>query len=367
MKKTLLTAMALGALFANNLMAQTWNVPTNASAVGTTTYLGTTGTGTSPLKIASNSSDIQFFTGAIGTAANEKMRIASNGNVGIGTPSPQYSLDVVGSSQRLGNCSFYGDPGANILSFNASPDYYGGTDWGNATKYAGYFGKIGFASSNGDFGITSSNTNATAGQFVPNSAMKQILKIDKSGNLFSTGNLQTSTANTGLVFWGGGEKIVGTSDKSIQFQTNNGQLRMTVKNDGQVVIGSGITVFPPNYKLLVEGGILTEKLKVAPKTFQNDWSWPDYVFSKSYKLNSLDSVENFINKNSHLPDVPSAKEIGSNGFDVAEMDAKLLRKVEELTLYVIEISKKEKENKEEVAVLKKKIEALEVENKELKK
>jgi hypothetical protein len=328
MKKSLLTAMALGALAMSNLKAQTWNVPTNASSVGTTTYLGTTGTGTSPLKIASNSTDIQFFTGAIGTTANERLRIAANGNVGIGTgtTAPQAKLHVAGSLKATGTGYFYPPStnpypllletytSQNMIEFQTWEDQW---DMGLTDISLGGGGPV-------KFFIRSSNT----------------FSINNNGNI----GLGIATPLTPLHVTG---------------QTIIGDLTQTQLNTANA---AGI-----NYKLLVSGGILTEKLKVAPKANGADWSWPDYVFSKSYKLNSLDSVETFINKNSHLPDVPSAKEIGTNGFDVAEMDAKLLRKVEELTLYVIEISKKEKENKEEVAILKRKIEALESENNELKK
>jgi len=67
--------------------------------------------------------------------------------------------------------------------------------------------------------------------------------------------------------------------------------------------------------------------------------WPDYVFDNSYKLPSLDSVANFVQVNKHLPNVPSAKEVEKSGFSLGEMDATLLKKVEELTLYLIELKK----------------------------
>ena len=81
--------------------------------------------------------------------------------------------------------------------------------------------------------------------------------------------------------------------------------------------------------------------------------WADYVFKKDYSLKSLEEVEKHINEKGHLPNVPSAKEVVENGINVAEMDAKLLEKIEELTLYSIEQNKKIKEQNERIERLEK--------------
>lgn len=80
--------------------------------------------------------------------------------------------------------------------------------------------------------------------------------------------------------------------------------------------------------------------------------WPDYVFGKDYQLSSLADVERFIKVNSHLPEVPSAKEVEANGVNMGDMHAILLRKMEEMTLYMIEANKEITRLKEEVATLK---------------
>ncbi|MBW7675114.1 cell wall anchor protein [Chryseobacterium chendengshani] len=86
--------------------------------------------------------------------------------------------------------------------------------------------------------------------------------------------------------------------------------------------------------------------------------WADYVFNKDYQLLTLDEVEKHINKNGHLPNVPSAKVILEKGINVAEMDAKLLEKIEELTLYSIEQNKQLKSQYEEINELKKQVQKL---------
>ena len=69
-------------------------------------------------------------------------------------------------------------------------------------------------------------------------------------------------------------------------------------------------------------------------------SVPDYVFSSDYKLQTLEEVEAFIDQNSHLPNIPNAEEIESNGQDVGELQLKLLEKIEEMTLHIIELNKR---------------------------
>lgn len=109
---------------------------------------------------------------------------------------------------------------------------------------------------------------------------------------------------------------------------------MQIADNGKVTIGNPSNM-NGNYKLYVETGIITEKLKVA--TVSN---WADYVFDKKYNLLSLREVEKYIKTNKHLPNVPSAEEVAKEGIDMAKMDAKLLEKIEELTLYVIQLNKK---------------------------
>lgn len=97
----------------------------------------------------------------------------------------------------------------------------------------------------------------------------------------------------------------------------------------------GIGVNDPGiYKLAVNGKIIATEIVV--KEYDN---WPDYVFANNYNLRSLGEVENFINENGHLPEVPSAKVVEETGVGVGEMNAVLLKKVEELTLYAIQQGK----------------------------
>ena len=88
------------------------------------------------------------------------------------------------------------------------------------------------------------------------------------------------------------------------------------------------------YKLAVGGRVLCEELKVKLVA-----DWPDYVFEKNHEVPSLIDVEQFIIENKHLPDIPSSQEVKENGINVGEMNAKLLKKIEELTVYIIAMQK----------------------------
>lgn len=119
---------------------------------------------------------------------------------------------------------------------------------------------------------------------------------------------------------------------------------MSMYKDGTVCIGTDNTPNTWKYKLYVADGILTERIKVAV-VGTGDWS--DFVFEDDYKLRGLDEVEDFIAENGHLPDVPSAAQVEENGYDMTTMDATLLQKIEELTLYIIELENRIDELEEE--------------------
>ena len=108
-------------------------------------------------------------------------------------------------------------------------------------------------------------------------------------------------------------------------------------------VGIGITSIPSGYKLAVGGKVIAEELEI-----QLTADWPDYVFDKDYKLRSLSDLEKFINENGHLPEIPPAEEIEASTLKVGEMNAKLLQKIEELTLYLIELKKENETLKKQV-------------------
>ncbi|MCE3227957.1 MAG: hypothetical protein K0S32_2508 [Bacteroidetes bacterium] len=159
------------------------------------------------------------------------------------------------------------------------------------------------------------------------------------------------TTSNGLNFWrpASGQSNPGNyfmflkhSNGNVGIKTDSPTAALTV--NGNVLIGDPLAIsLPAGYKLYVATGILTEKVKVAVETTGN---WSDYVFDKDYKLAALSEVEAYVKKNKHLPGVPSAEEVVKEGIDVEKMDAKLLEKIEELTLYVIKLEKEVNELKQ---------------------
>jgi len=125
-------------------------------------------------------------------------------------------------------------------------------------------------------------------------------------------------------------------------------LMSIIEENGKSKVIIGNVTAPSGYSLYVERGILTEKLKLAVSTTQQ---WSDYVFNKDYKRMSLDTLEQYVSVNHHLPNVPSAQDVVNDGLDMAAMDAKLLEKIEELTLYTIELQKQLKEQQKQIQVL----------------
>ena len=130
---------------------------------------------------------------------------------------------------------------------------------------------------------------------------------------------------------------------------STGYLRVSGFGNHYIQNGNvGIGTISPDEKLTVKGKIHTQEVRVdmtGPLV-------PDYVFANDYKLKSLQEVEDYINKNKHLPEIPSAQDIEKNGLMLAEMNMSLLKKVEELTLYMIEMKKENQEMKKEIANLK---------------
>lgn len=130
----------------------------------------------------------------------------------------------------------------------------------------------------------------------------------------------------------------------LQFWTSNVP-RMTITTEGDFGIG---TTDPGGYKLAVNGNIRAKEIKVEASP------WPDYVFSNDYQLPTVREIENHIKDKGHLPGIPSATEVKANGIDLGEMNAKLLQKIEELTLYVINLTKENEKQQKEIDKLKNK-------------
>jgi len=148
--------------------------------------------------------------------------------------------------------------------------------------------------------------------------------------------------------------LAGTSDAD--WLKPDGNLAMSINDNiytnGKV--GIGISTFPTLvgtedvsfYNLYVKGGLLTEEVRVA---LTSDWA--DYVFKKDYKLPTLKEVEKHIKDKGHLQDIPSAKEVKDNGVELGEMNKLLLQKVEELTLYIIDLNKKVEAQQKQIETL----------------
>ena len=149
---------------------------------------------------------------------------------------------------------------------------------------------------------------------------------------------------------------IGSSTGKLTFWCGGGVGYTTLFSGGlyakdKVTIGS-LSYQSTTAKLIVKGNSLIEGKIIANEVEIKQNVWADFVFKENYKLKSLYDLEEFINENGHLPDIPSEEEVKKDGISVGEINAKLLQKVEELTLYMIEQNKKMDLQSEEISKLK---------------
>jgi trimeric autotransporter adhesin len=196
-------------------------------------------------------------------------------------------------------------------------------------------------SGNSGLRFTNLTSSSTAG-----SPSSKLLSVNSNGDVILVGAADGTetvvTAGTGISVTGNGSSgsayVISSTATSYWTASGIGTNNVVNSNSGAIVIGTGITTLPSGYKLYVSDGILAEKVKVALKSGSN---WADYVFAKDYKLRPLSELESFIATNKHLPGIPSAETlVKEGGIDVNQMFAKQMEKIEELTLYIIEINKK---------------------------
>jgi hypothetical protein len=264
--------------------------------------------------------------GAHNAALNAWANLAINsegGNVGIGTTSPAYKLDVNGDvfmhNLRLGNIASIAPDGlTNNLSIIKD---------GNLLIPKGNVG-IG----------TTSPTAHSGGRALVISGAEDGTRglIEVWGENGGKSIFQSVVGDTYI-----GNLRRGTGNGDVYFAYGEGNTAAFIKgSDGNVGIGTT----SPTQKLSVAGTVLAQKVKVSQPP---SLDWPDYVFDSSYQLAPLHQVEKYIQQNKHLPEVPSAAEVKKDGIDLGDNQAVLLKKIEELTLYIIEQDKRIKKLEEE--------------------
>ncbi len=269
------------------------------------------------------------------TFSNPAFTLLRTGNLGIGTSTPKsysniryLSLDGVGGSA----VTFYRNGTENGEIHNSN---------GGGLTYTNSYGHY-FTGSNVGIGTTTPNTLLE----VKGGATGRQLQL--TGTNGGIGMLFVDAANAGFYNWqiasqyyvADGLTIVPSSSPN---STTFSQPVVTILRTGNFGIGTT----NPTEKLTVNGTIKAKEVSVVPS------GWSDYVFDKEYQLRSLFSLEQFIQQNKHLPDVPSAEEVEKKGIKVGDTQALLLKKIEELTLYIIEQNKESQQQKEKILALEK--------------
>jgi hypothetical protein len=251
------------------------------------------GAGSHGFAVSNNGNRIIYFN----TNGNSYL---NGGNVGIGTSMPQAKLHIIdggtsvnGTSVYSGNLLIQANPGSRSSILGASLEFVipanadGSNPWGQARI-------ITVAGNTG-------NTDATG-------------KLILGTRRFFDKGLGTGTT------WNYGDDLV-------------------IDGTGKIGVGT----LNPDAKLAVAGTIHACEVKVDQSICT-----PDYVFDKGYDLSTLKEVKTYIDQNHHLPEIPSAAEVSKEGINLGEMNMRLLKKIEELTLYLIEKDKQLKEQQEQL-------------------
>ena len=323
--QTIFTVLAL----AGTIDAQSINVTPTGVGIGTATP-------TQKLDVAGNIA----ATGNVTVGGT----LTSTGNVGIGTATPAQKLDVAGNIAATGNVTVGGGltAGGNVAAsgnLTATGDIYSGsklTILGNTSIGSGAspaVAKVDIAAPGGAVPLLSLRASLTGvGQYqmIRFGDASQITDYQKGAIIYESvgpvarGRMHIALENTD------GAGSVALSDA-----------KLTVLSNGNVGVGT----VNPTFKFTVNGTMMCRGY------YTDTGSWSDYVFAKDYKLPTLTEVEQHIAANGHLPGIPSEKEVLSKGFNLAEMDSKLLAQIEQLTLHMIALNKQMESQQAEIKAL----------------
>ncbi len=259
----------------------------------------------------------------------------SSGNVGIGNSSPDVPLSV-GAIQNMGHEGNV-EVKSNSSHFAVSLEENSGTErWSIGIDSEGdlNFHDSGITTptitfeDGGNVGIGKTNPSYTldvAGQSRATDFYR-LTNVGSGGDGIIADDGAGSTIFSVTRNAGNEIRLQGYGDITFFNNGSSGSEKMRVATSGNVGIGTT----NPTEKLSVNGTIRSKEVKVETS------SWPDYVFEDDYNLRSLEEIEKFIKANNHLPEVPSAKEVEENGVELGMMNTLLLKKIEELTLYLLE-------------------------------
>ena len=289
-----------------------------------------------------NLSGYQF---SFNNGADKVMHMSADGNVGIGVRAhANYKLDVFGDLNlghrydSLGGNEklvFGGTSNTDALYFQRFNTAF------NATDLRLNIGDDGGSTDRFVVGYTPYGTTNWVNAMVVEAGGKVGISTDQVTSELAIGRDHGTKLSVGNGQWAQAAIIKtaygeGTGDYTDILvpgaSANSAYMRITQAGN----VGIGVLVPDGQYKLSVNGRIRAKGLRVQSA------GWSDFVFEPDYKLLSLPELEKFIKANKHLPEIPSTKEVMKDGQEVGEIQSKLLQKIEELTLYTIELNKQVK-------------------------
>jgi len=299
----------------------------------------------------------------VGYCSYGQSQVTTTGN-NIINPSNPYAADIVigsdAGTRHDGSMMWWSNSSASRISNTADVFYM--SVWNTITPNIALSATVG--------GSSYFQGNVGIGTTTPSQ------KLEINGNIYLNNGLNgNGQSGTQLIFnntfgttgpnkivlyndgasWEGGLGIKSntvTLHSGGNFQFYNGTApgtdgipTMTVLSSGNVGIGTTT----PDQLLSVAGTIHSKEVKV------DLIGWPDYVFKPAYHLPSLTDVKTYIDQNHHLPDMPSEQDVAKDGLDLGEMNKLLTQKVEELTLYLIDLKKENETLKQEQKIINRKL------------
>ncbi len=282
-----------------------------------------------------SSADLWFQTNS-----TTRMKILnSNGYIGVGTDSPQ-SIFHIKKGSSGGSAHSYSDLTLEdndhgmitILTPNNRTSYFGfadqDDDYVGGMQYRHDTNMMTFRVNNHSSDmVINQDGNVGIGHSDPGA-----FKLRVNGQIRGTDAISVETGGSYKV------SLNGITDSYIVGRDNALQQKFRISSNGDTWFTGGdvgIGTSSPDEKLTVKGKIHAEEVRVDLSV-----PGPDYVFKDDYELRSLPEVREFIETHGHLPNIPSAEEMETHGVELGAMEMKLLEKIEELTLYLLDQQKR---------------------------